>query len=820
MLGELLREHRRLLGLTQEELAERAGVSVRTISHLETGRISWPRPATVRQLADALALVGEPLRRFRQAATDTTCTDPVPKAAPKPPGARAGWAAPAQLPSPLAGFVGRTEQLRALDTLLGPVRKAEGQRHADGQHALHQDPRDRLDGPRTVVISAIAGTAGVGKTALAVYWAARVAHHFPDGQLYVNLRGFHPAESVMSSGQATRGFLEAFGVPAEQLAGEAEAQTGLYRSLCAGKRILVLLDNARDAEQVRPLLPGSPGCLALVTSRNRLTGLVACDGAQPLPLDLLTEDEARHLLARRLGAARVAAEPGAAAEIVSRCARLPLALSIVTARAEMNPAFPLSGFARELGEAGAGLAPFTGGDPSTDIRGVFSWSYRLVGEEAARMFRLLGLHPGPDIAREAATSLYGLPPGAARAALAELEHAHLIGQHLHGRYTLHDLLRVYAGELTDTLDAETDRDASLRCLLDHYLHSAVAATEALSPHREPIRATGPAPGTAPERPDTYGSALAWFATELSNLTEAVRTAAARTGFETHAWQLACAMVSFFDVAGRWPEWTETHLLALDAARRAGDTPGEARTLRNLARVHSRQGRYVEAVGALRRSLLLCLDLGDTFGQAQALRFLSTVLGRLGRHSLALDQAQKALDLLKAAGHPVGQGRVLNQIGWQLSHLGDHHRAVQYCRQALRILQEFDDPDGAGATWDSLGFAHRHLGEHDEAIACLQEALRLRRERADSYEVAETLAHLGDALLDAGKHERGRRVLREALEILEQLGHSDAVHVRARLRAAGGPGRPTPAAGPGPTAPGTALQTAWTHAPRPPRPTHR
>ncbi|QFR02206.1 tetratricopeptide repeat protein [Streptomyces phaeolivaceus] len=774
MLGELLRDHRRRLGLTQEELAERAGVSVRTISHLETGRINRPRPATMRQLAEALALADEPLQQFAQAATDRPGTTPTLAPMSPAPEPRPGWNAPAQLPAPLANFVGRTAQLHALETLLG------GDSELDAQQRQF-DREQSVGAPGTVVISAIAGTAGVGKTALAVYWAARAAHRFPDGQLYVNLRGFHPTESVMTSGEAIRGFLEALGVPAEQIAVEAEAQIGLYRSLFAGKRILVLLDNARDAEQVRPLLPGSPGCLALVTSRNQLTGLVACDGAQPLPLDLLTEDEARHLLIRRLGAARVAAERDAVAEIVTRCARLPLALAIVAARAAMNPRFPLSGFARELGEAGAGLTPFAGGDPSTDMRGVFSWSYNMVGGEAARMFRLLGLHPGPDIGTEAVASLCGLPPGPTRSALSELELANLLGQHLPGRYTLHDLLRVYAGELTRTLDAEADRGAALRRLLDHYLHSAVATTAALSRHREPILTAEPAPGVTPERPDAYEPALAWFAAELPNLIEAVRTAAARTGFEAHAWQLACAMVSFFDLTGHWQEWVETHLAALDAAQRVGDTAGEARTLRNLARVHSRQGRDVEAVAALRRSHRLCRDLGDRVGQAQALRFLSNVLGRLGKHTLALSHAQQALELLRAVGHLVGQGRVLNQIGWQLSHLGDHRRAVEYCRQALRVLQECDDPDGEGATWDSLGFAHRHLGEHDEAITCFQEALRLRRDRDDSFEVAETLAHLGDALLDAGHHDQGRRALHQALEILEQLDHGDAGRIRARIR---------------------------------------
>ncbi|MFD2691078.1 tetratricopeptide repeat protein [Streptomyces phyllanthi] len=670
-------------------------------------------------------------------------------------------AVPAQLPAPLASFTGRAEQLRQLDALLDT---------ANDQHTA------------AVVITAIAGTAGVGKTALAVYWASRVADRFPGGQLYVNLRGFHPTGSVMTSAEAILGFLDAFGVPADRIPPGLDAQVGLYRSLVAGKRVLVLLDNARDADQVRPLLPGSSGCLALVTSRNQLTGLVAADGACPLVVDLLTKDEARRLLVHRLGHARVTAATHAVEEIITRCARLPLALSIVAARAATNPRFALSVFARELGDTGSGLGPFTSDDPATDIRGVFSWSYRLLSPAAARLFRLLGLHPGPIVTEPAAAGLAGLRADQVRPLLAELTQAHLIDQYVPGRCTLHDLLREYATELTHTHDPENERRTALRRLLDHYLHSAATASEALSWYRDPVRLTGPEVGVTPEVLTDHGRALAWFAAELPNLTAAVRRAA-ETGFEAHAWQLAWTLVSFFDLAGRWHEWADTHEVALAAARQAGDVTGEARTRRNLARVYCRQGRHQDAHTQLRQSLNLCRDLGDPVGQAQALRFISTVLGRQGRHREALSHAREALSLLRAAHHLIGQGRALNQIGWQLSLLGDHQQAIHHCRQALRILQEFDDRDGEGAAWDTLGHAHQHLGDHQEAIACFRQALRLRRERCDSNEVAETLVHLGDVHLAAGDFRVARLFWQEALEILDQLGHGDTLHIRGRLRTA-------------------------------------
>lgn len=764
MLGELLRDHRCRLGLTQEELADRAGLSVRTISHVETGRIARPRPATVRRLAEALALTGAGLEEFQRAATGISY--------PAAPAMKSvterhepGLAVPAQLPPTHPGFTGRAEQLAQLDALL------EG-----------------MQGGRTgtVVISALAGTAGVGKTALAVHWASRVADRFPDGQLYVNLRGFHPTGAVMTPAEAVRGFLDAFEIPAERVPPGPDAQFGLYRSLCAGKRLLVLLDNARDAEQVRPLLPGAPGCLALVTSRNQLTGLVAADGAQPLNVDLLTVDEARQLLARRLGPARLAEDPHAMTEIITRCARLPLALSIVAARAAVNPGFPLTVFASELRGAGAGLDPFIGDDPVTDVRAVFSWSYHRVGPEAARLFRLLGLYPGPDITERTAASLAALRPDLVRSVrplLSELTRAHLLDQPQPGRYTLHDLLRAYATELTHEHDTEYERRGALHRLLDHYLQSAATASDAISWYRDPIPLTAPA--VAPEELNSHAQAMAWFATELPNLTAAVRRAA-RAGFETHAWQLAWAMVSFFDLTGHWQEWVTTHQLALDATRRSGDTLGEARTRRNLARVRSRQGRHQDALVHLRRSLTLSRELGDPVGQAQALRNMSNVLSRRSRHEEAMDLARQALALFEAADHRIGQGRVLNQIGWQLSLLGNHQQAVGYCRHSLRILQELGDRDGEGATWDSLGYAHHHLGDYGEAIACFNQALRLRQERGDLSEAVETLDHLATTHLATGDRDTAARCWRQSLQILDHVDHTEATRIRERLRETAAP----------------------------------
>jgi DNA-binding SARP family transcriptional activator len=410
---------------------------------------------------------------------------------------------PAQLPLTVAGFAGRGMELASLDAV--PPQAAQS----------------GTSGGASAVIAAIVGTAGVGKTALAVHWAHRVRGQFPDGQLYVNLRGFDRCGSAVDPGQALRGFLDAFAVPPERIPAGLDAQVGLYRSLLAGKRVLVVLDNARDAGQVRPLLPGSPGCLALVTSRNHLTGLVAAEGAFPLGLDLLTVSEAQDLLARRLGPDRVASEPEAVNEIIERSARLPLALTMAAARAATRPGFPLAVTAAELREATTILDPFDGGDLATNVRAVFSWSYCALSTDAARLFRLLGLHPGPDITIPAAASLAGIPSERARVLLAELARAHLVTEHSPGRYGLHDLLRAYAIEQAHTQDSDGAHDAAVGRILDHYLHTAHAAATLIDPYFAPVDPEPPQPGVIVGEPASADDALGWFMAERATLLAAV-----------------------------------------------------------------------------------------------------------------------------------------------------------------------------------------------------------------------------------------------------------------------------------------------------------
>jgi DNA-binding SARP family transcriptional activator len=681
------------------------------------------------RLADELGTDPGPALRLlhKQILTADTAIGFVPAARP----------VPRQLPAPPRSFAGRERELAVLDAI------------ADGGHP--------------VVLS---GTAGVGKTALAVHWAHRVAERYPDGQLYVNLRGFDPSGAVMAPGEAVRSLLDALDVDPQRIPASLDAQAALFRSALAGKRVLVVLDNARDADQVRPLLPGGPGCQVVVTSRNRLAGLVATHGAHPLALDLLSTVEARALLADRLGAQRVRAEPEVADEIITRCAGLPIALTIVAARVACT-SFPLRVIAAELR---GGLDPFDGGDSATDVRAVFSWSYHALTPAAARLFRLLGPHPGPDVSVAAAEAVFGAAP--VRPLLAELTRAHLLTEHQPGRYVFHDLLRAYAGEQAQLHDSDAERRAALSRLHDHYVHTAHAATRLLSPTRDVI--APPSPQTGEHLAD-FAQAMAWFTAEHHVLLAAVDQAAA-TGLDTHARHLAWALAEFLERRGHWPDLAAVGRIALAAAVRLADPLAQSHAHRYLARAATQLNDLDDARTHLQRSLDVS---GEPAAQALTHRELAYVCERQGRHDQALHHSSQALRLYAAAGHRRGQAGALNAVGWYQALLGDLAQALTSCRAALELLEP-DDLGGQASTWDSLGYIHHHRGDHREAIACYRRSLEVFRSLGDRYWTADVLLHLGDSHLAAGGPEPARAAWQEALAILEDLGHPHADAARSRL----------------------------------------
>jgi len=667
---------------------------------------------------------------------------------------------PAQLPADLPGFAGRSEHLACLDELLD---KHEARNTA---------------GPLVV---AIGGAPGVGKTALALHWAHRIADRFSDGQLYVNLRGFAPAASPMPPGEAVRICLDALGAAPEQTPGGLPAQAGLYRSMVAGKRMLMVLDNAHDAAQVRALLPGSANCMVLITSRNQLTGLVAVDGAHPLTLDVPTAHEARQLLARRIGEHRMIAEPDAAREIIARCARLPLALAIVAARAATHPQFRLDALAKDLRTAQHNLNAFAGGDADTDVRTVFSWSYRSLGPAASRLFRLLGTHPGMDIGVPAAARLADIELGEAYRLLADLDRAHLVAEHQPGRFTSHDLLRAYATEQAHATDPVEERHAALRRVLDHYLYTAHAADRLLHPHRDPID-LDPAPVRAAALPiaDT-AQAMAWFTTEHQVLLAAVNHCA-ELGLAADAWRLTWALSTFLDRGGHWHDWADIHRISLRAAQRANDVTGQICAHRGLAAANVRLRLYDDAHAQLLAALDLLQSIGDALGQARIRGTRCWVFDQQGDYASCLAEGRRALELYRTAGHRSGQARILNIIGWSQAMLGDHHQSFRVCGEAMRLLEELGDLSGQAVTWHSLGYAYHRSGDHPNAIRAFQRAVDLSHELDDWYGEARMLGELAEAYLAGDELASGRRAWQRALDILEELGDPGAERVREYLSA--------------------------------------
>ncbi|WP_116949596.1 AfsR/SARP family transcriptional regulator [Jiangella endophytica] len=669
---------------------------------------------------------------------------------------------PRQLPADVPDFVGRADALALLD------------------HAAATSP-----------VATVSGTAGVGKTTLAVHWAHSISDRFPDGQLYVNLRGFDPDRPPVDPTDAIRGFLDALRVPHELIPADTDGQAALYRSVLTGRRMLVLLDNARDARQARPLLPGSADCLTVVTSRDQLLGLAATTGARSVTLDLPPVADARELLVRRIGD-RAATQPTIVDELVTLCARLPLALAVAAARVAEQPE-SLEYRVAELRAAGGGLEAFAADDATIDLRSVFSWSYDGLSGPAAQLFRLVGSAPGPDIGTAAAAALAGLDTDAVRPLLNELTRAHLLAEALPGRYGAHDLLRAYAAELAGAGPGEPT--PALRRLLDHYLATALAASRPLRSDRETFEPVPP-PTAGPEVAERIAgpeAARAWFAAERRTLVAAVDTAADR-GYAEHAWQLAWALTIDLDWRGRWRDIAQVNSSALLAVRVLDDTEPVAHLHRLLGRAYGYLDRNDDADAHLQRALALYAARGDLIGQARTLRSLGVVKERTGRHEESLDHDLAALELFRRIGQPAGLAGALNAVGWGHAMLGRCQRTLEFAGQALEILRGLDDRLAEAATFDTLGFAHHQLGAYDRAVDCFERALDLLRELDGPYYEVVTLRKLADSHEAAGDTAAAAQVRQQAVAALDELGERGTERLRAELTAQvtepdGSPGRP-------------------------------
>ncbi|OLF13517.1 ATP-binding protein [Actinophytocola xanthii] len=675
-------------------------------------------------------------------------------------------AAPHQLPPTSRQFVGREAELTWLTELVD---------------AAMSPGRDA-----TVVITAINGTAGIGKTALALALAQRVRGRFPDGELHVNLRGFDEQEP-MDASQVLDSFLQTLGVSPEAIPTDLDGKSALYRSLLADRRMLVVLDNARSSDHVRPLLPGSPTCAVVVTSRNRMDSLLVRHGAHRVVLDVLSDEEALALLAQRVGADRLDADPHAAAELVRLCANLPLALSVAAARAASQPMLSLGDLVEELRDERRRLDALDLGEPDLDLRAVFSWSYSVLSPRAANLFRLLGLYPGADIDVSTCDALVG--GAGARGALRELTQAHLVGEYLPNRFRLHDLLRAYAAELVAN---DPERHDARRRVVGHCLSTAIRADRLLLPHRHGRETVTEGYRDGGMELADYGGAMDWFTHEHPTLLAMVGFAAA-AGLCDHAWRIAWASTTFLRRTGRWSERVAIHRAALAAVRQAEDPFGEATTCRGLAVSVARQGLgviigvdlgpYEEAVELLDRAAAIYRRTADERGAFRNHLAYVRVFDAWGRYDEALAHAEAAWALIRRFDDDdLGRADGLAALAAQLTVLDRFEEARPLAVRALELYTAIGHLEGQADVLLTLGDAERAL---DLAAAgeFYRRSLELDRILGDRYWEAVATERLAETHPDAADRVAG---LRAALKIYQKIRHPAASRVEARLLSATGP----------------------------------
>ncbi|AVT32628.1 AfsR family transcriptional regulator [Plantactinospora sp. BC1] len=740
VLRALRRRHarqRRDGELTYRELAARTGWSTAAVAEYLTGRTLPPTdrfdvlvgllgatPVEQGMLATARDRVAEQHRR-----------------APRRTARTGHRSVPRQLPADVFAFMGRDEQLAHLDAILaGPA-------------------------PNAVVISAVSGTAGVGKTALAVHWAHRVADRFPDGQLYVNLRGYDP-EQPMPPTDALARLLASLRVTGAEIPIDVEERAARYRTQLAGRRMLIVLDNAATVEQVRPLLPGTPSCAVVVTSRDRLAGLVARDGARRVDLDLLSLPDAVALLSHLVGA-RAEAEPEAVASLANLCARLPLALRVAAERAAAHPGATLAELTAELADRQRRLELMDAdGDPRAAVTAVFSWSVQHLPPPVARTFRLLGLHPGADFEEYATAALTGTEPAAARADLEVLARAHLLHPVPTGRYGMHDLLRAYAVRLATSHESDADRRAALGRLFDAYLGTVRVATELLdlTDPRPAPRVDAPAnPGRPLATPE---AARAWLDTELPNLA-AVATQSGTGGWPGHAVALSALLYRYLD-GGHYADALTIHGQAYQAAESTGDRSGQAHALLGLGVTHLHLCRYERAVDHLRRALAVARRAGDRTQRARVLTVLGNLERLRGRPEPAAGYLRRAMDLAEATGDDVQQALVLSNLGTVDAQQGRYEAAAGHFARAAALAHRAGNRLGEATALTNLGLAEQRLDRHRSAADHLGRALAVFRQLGHRQGQANALDNLGSVHLSLGQPHRAVEYFTEALGLCREI----------------------------------------------------
>jgi tetratricopeptide (TPR) repeat protein len=661
---------------------------------------------------------------------------------------------PAQLPADVSTFIGRRDEIAWLDALLV----------TDGGEVDGQD-----SAPTAVVISALSGTAGVGKTVLAIHWAHRVRDRFPDGQLYVNLHGYDPNQPLTAA-EAVARFLRSLGVAERDIPVELDERTARYRTEVAGRRLLVVLDNASSVDQVRPLLPGTATSMVIITSRDSLAGLVAVDGARRINLDLLPLTDA-HTLLRRLIGPRADDEPHAVTTLATLCGRLPIALRVAAELASSRSNTTLTEYVEELADEQRRLDVLSpAGDPRAAVAAVFSWSIQHLPAEAAQTFPFLGLHPAPELAVHAVAALVDTSVTQARRNLDILARAHLVHRIAADRYGMHDLLRAYAARLTAGEGCHTERQAALGRLFDYYLATAAAAMDRLYPaemaHRPRIsRPATPIPDHAD--PD---AARRWLDTERHCLL-AVAAYAAGNGWPTCTTRLSAILFRYLD-GGHHTDAVTLHDHACDAAERSGDQSEQAQALFRLGVAHEQMAHHVKAIVYLERALALFEQAGEHRGEARALLMLGVADWRLGSHESAAVRLERARALFRQAGDPAGEANTRTNLGIVERRQGRHRAAADHHRYALALFRRIGDRNGEARALDHLGLTERLLGKNASAQDHHEQALALFRQLGNRHGEAHALDNLGNLHTRLGRPEQAAEHLQHALALFRDIGDRD------------------------------------------------
>ncbi|HEY0719532.1 MAG TPA: tetratricopeptide repeat protein, partial [Streptosporangiaceae bacterium] len=668
-------------------------------------------------------------------------------------------ARPMQLPADIADFTGRGRHVQQVCDLLSAGR-AE-------------------DNPGAVPVALVAGAGGLGKTALAVHAAHRLRSEYPDGQLYVDLQG--AAAQPLEAAEVLARFLRDLGVDGAQIPAGHEERAAQYRTRLNGRRMLVLLDNVRDAAQVRPLLPGTATCSVVVTSRNRLPDLV---GGSLVQLGVLEDGEALTMFSRIVGASRAAAEPDATAEVLVACAGLPLAIRICAARLAARPAWSIQSLADRLNDEHRRLDELKAGDLA--VRASFEVSFSSLPPAVppgrtspAHALRILGLWPGPTISLPAAAALLGEPEAGVAATLEFLVDAHLLESPAPDCFSFHDLVRVYAAERALAQEPERTRQDAVYRLIAWYLHTASAADTMVTPQRDRVAIDMVPPPAEPTTFPDSSRALRWAEQERLNLVAATRQAAGY-GFHDVAWRVPVAVLGCFNTLSCHTEWVSSHLVALESARKAGDRQGEAWVLNNLGVAYRQLGQD-EAIGFLQDALRIRREIGDRRGEAQTANNLANAHIQLGRSAEALEPLNRALVLQREVGHRYGEGVALNNTGEAYLALQDWDQAIGWLVQARALFAELAIPHGEGYALHNLGHAHLGLGDYQAALDHFGRALAIRRAIGERHDQAVTLLFTGRAQARMGRPEQARRSWTEAGTLFDELDdEAQAAQVRAEL----------------------------------------